>query len=77
MALPLLGIILFVDSAYSQESTRKSYIERYKNIAIIENTLYHVNMGDWTSWYLSVLNNLDATEIEVINFLKNELAKVK
>lgn len=42
----------------------------------LENTLYHIHLGDWLSWYLSVKNNVDAIEIDVINFLKGELAKV-
>jgi len=42
----------------------------------IENTLYHINLGDWVSWYLSEMNNVDAIEIDVINFLKGELSKV-
>tara|TARA_B100000902_G_scaffold92115_3_gene95529 strand:+ start:2936 stop:3928 length:993 start_codon:yes stop_codon:yes gene_type:complete len=45
--------------------------------SIIENTLYHINLGDWISWYLSEMNDVDATEIDIINFLKGELAKVK
>ena len=44
--------------------------------SLIENSLYHINLGDWVSWYLSEMNNVDAIEIDVINFLKNELAKV-
>ena len=47
-----------------------------KGGSIIENTLYHIHLGDWTSWYLSEMNNVDAIEIDVINFLKGELAKV-
>ena len=43
----------------------------------IQNTLYHINIGDWISWYLSELNEVDAIEIEVINFLKEELSKIK
>lgn len=42
----------------------------------IENTLYHINLGDWVSWYLSEMNNVDAIEIDVINYLKGALAKV-
>jgi glucose/mannose-6-phosphate isomerase len=42
----------------------------------IENTLYHISLGDWVSWYLSEMNNVDAIEIDVINFLKGELGKV-
>ena len=63
----------------------KNVIKKYtKNIteiwsrgdSIIENTLYHIHLGDWVSWYLSEMNNVDAIEIDVINFLKSELAKV-
>jgi glucose/mannose-6-phosphate isomerase len=42
----------------------------------IENTLYHIHLGDWVSWYLSEMNEVDAIEIDVINFLKGALAKV-
>jgi len=42
----------------------------------IENTLYHINLGDWVSWYLSEMNNVDAIEIDIINFLKGELGKI-
>ena len=47
-----------------------------KGNSLIENTLYLINLSDWVSWYLSEMNNVDAIEIDVINFLKEELAKV-
>jgi glucose/mannose-6-phosphate isomerase len=47
-----------------------------KGDSLIENSLYHINLGDWVSWYLSEMNNVDAIEIDVIDFLKGELAKV-
>lgn len=46
-----------------------------KGDSLIENSLYHINLGDWVSWYLSEMNNVDAIEIDVIDFLKGELAK--
>ncbi len=36
---------------------------------------YLLWLFDWISWYLSELNGVDAFEIDVINHLKNELAK--
>ena len=30
--------------------------------SLIENSLYHINLGDWVSWYLSEMNNVDAQE---------------
>ena len=47
-----------------------------KGDSLIENTLYHINFGDWVSWYLSEMNRVDAIEIDVINYLKNELSKI-
>ena len=47
-----------------------------KGDSIIENSVYLINLGDWISWYLSVLNNVDAIEIDVINFLKEKLSKI-
>lgn len=38
-------------------------------------TFYYLYLTDWVSWFLSELNQVDAFEINVINFLKNELAK--
>ena len=47
-----------------------------KGDSLIENSLYQISVGDWTSWYLSEMNNVDAIEIDVIDFLKGELAKI-
>ena len=47
-----------------------------KGDSLIENSLYHINLGDWVSWYLSQMNNVDAIEIDVIDFLKGELSKL-
>ena len=47
-----------------------------KGDSLIENSLYHINLGDWVSWYLSEMNNVDAIEIDVIDFLKGELNKI-
>ena len=47
-----------------------------KGDSVVENSLYHINLGDWVSWYLSEMNNVDAIEIDIINFLKGELAKI-
>ena len=47
-----------------------------KGDSVIENSLYHINLGDWVSWYLSEMNNVDAIEIDIINFLKGELGKI-
>ena len=61
----------------------KSVIEKYtSNISeiwslggsLIERSLYLINIGDWISWYLSELNDVDAIEIDVIEYLKKSLS---
>ena len=76
-------------SDFYRNSTRidinKSIIKKYTdNISEVwssgetdlQNTLYHINFGDWISWFLSELNGVDAIEIDVINYLKEELSKI-
>jgi glucose/mannose-6-phosphate isomerase len=43
---------------------------------LIEKALYFVSLGDYLSCYLCDLRGFDSIEIKVIDFLKNELAKV-
>jgi len=43
----------------------------------IERALYLIHLGDWASYDLSELNNVDVMEIKVIEYLKSELAKFK
>lgn len=35
-----------------------------------------VHLGDWTSYYVAILNGIDPTPVEVIDYLKSELGKV-
>ena len=42
----------------------------------LQQSLYLIHFGDWVSWYLSEIRNIDATEVKVIDFLKGELAKI-
>ena len=41
----------------------------------IQKAFYLVNIGDWISLYLSELRQVDITEVNVIDYLKAELAK--
>ncbi len=42
----------------------------------IEKSLYLIHFGDWVSWYLSEIRNIDCTEVKVIDYLKGELSKL-
>ncbi|HEU4716606.1 MAG TPA: bifunctional phosphoglucose/phosphomannose isomerase [Bacteroidia bacterium] len=41
----------------------------------MEKMFYLVHLGDWASVFLAALRDVDAVEVNVINFLKGELAK--
>jgi glucose/mannose-6-phosphate isomerase len=43
---------------------------------LVEKSIYLVHLGDWVSWYLAELRGVDALEVNVIDYLKGELAKV-
>lgn len=47
-----------------------------KGDSMIEKSFYLIHFGDWVSWYLSEIKGIDATEVNVIDFLKGALAKV-
>lgn len=52
-------------------------LEAYsKGKSLPEKMLYFVNLGDWVSWYMSELHGVDSIEVDVIDYLKGELAKV-
>lgn len=36
-----------------------------------------IYLGDWVSFYLAIMNGVDPTPVKVIDYLKNELGKVK
>lgn len=39
-------------------------------------SFYLIHLTDWISYYLSEMNEVDVTEVKVIDFLKGELAKL-
>lgn len=41
----------------------------------LEQFMYLINIGDWISVYIAEIKNIDPIEVNVINQLKNELAK--
>ncbi|MGR6087739.1 MAG: bifunctional phosphoglucose/phosphomannose isomerase [Arcticibacter sp.] len=47
-----------------------------KGQTLLQRSLYLVHFGDWVSWYLSEIKNIDATEVKVIDYLKGELGKI-
>ena len=57
-------------------SKTNTFIEIYaKGHSRAEKMVYFIHLADWISVYLASLRNVDATEINIINFLKSELEK--
>tara|TARA_B100000963_G_scaffold360017_1_gene389330 strand:- start:192 stop:1175 length:984 start_codon:yes stop_codon:yes gene_type:complete len=46
-----------------------------KGDSFIERSIYLVNIVDWASYYLCEMNGADIIDIEIIDYLKGELAK--
>lgn len=57
--------------------TKNVLITEAKGTTRIERSLYFIHLVDWASLYLSNLKNGDSIEIRVIDFLKDELSKIK
>lgn len=53
-----------------------SIIEIYsKGQSTVEKMLYLAHLGDWVSYFLAIQNQVDPTEIKMIDYLKEELSK--
>jgi glucose/mannose-6-phosphate isomerase len=82
-------IILRSKDDFERVQTRieinKNVIKKYTNTIIelyadgksyLEQAFFLIHLTDWVSVFLADLRDLDATEVKVIDFLKNSLAKV-
>jgi glucose/mannose-6-phosphate isomerase len=47
-----------------------------KGATRIQRQMYLNYLGDWTSWYMAQLRGFDATEVVVIDYLKDALSKI-
>lgn len=84
----LAVLFLRTNDDYVRNNTRieinKEIIQKYtphildvyaEGITVVERALFLIHLGDWVSYYLSELNEVDAVEVNVINHLKSELEK--
>lgn len=54
-----------------------TYIEmQAKGASQLQRSLYLLHFGDWITWYIAEIKNIDATEVNVIDFLKGALSKM-
>lgn len=59
-----------------REKTDTVFIAEAKGDSVIEKSIYLNNLIDWVSFLIAELNDVDSVEIDVIDFLKESLAKV-
>jgi len=66
------------DITFKQIATKTDRVHTVvaKGNNIIEKSLYLINVIDWASWYSADIRNVDAVEIVIIDYLKDELAKL-
>ena len=63
------------EKVYS-EYTSNVHTVNAKGATRIEQALYLIHLGDWTSVYMADLIEMDSTEVKVIDWLKGELSKL-
>ncbi len=83
-------IVITFHTAFDYARTKKRYevcrpiFEKYSSGVIditakgnskLEQFFYLINIGDWISCYIADIRGIDAVEVNVINHLKDELAK--
>ncbi|MDR0801603.1 bifunctional phosphoglucose/phosphomannose isomerase [Fluviicola sp.] len=61
----------------TRSKTDKVEIIQAKGSTIVEKSIYLIHIIDWISLYLSNLKHGDPIEIEIIDYLKAELGKIK
>lgn len=47
-----------------------------EGISLLARMFSLIQLGDWVSFYLAILNGVDPTPVRIIDYLKNELEKV-
>lgn len=86
-----LSVIALVDAKASPKNKQRleflmKTVKKYcKNITMVEpkgatywqRAFYHIHLGDWISWELSLVNGVSAEEIDVIINLKSTMGEKK
>lgn len=66
---------LEITKARIAKMSSKNMVISPKGNNLIERSIYYINVVDWASLYLSELKGVDPVDIEIIDYLKSELAK--
>lgn len=66
---------LEITKATIAKKTKHIMTVRSKGKSRIERSIYFINIVDWASLYITDLNGADPIDIEIIDYLKDELSK--
>lgn len=61
----------------TKSKTDKTIVITAKGETMVEKSIYLIHLIDWVSLYWSNLKNGDPIEIEIIDYLKSEIGKIK
>jgi glucose/mannose-6-phosphate isomerase len=58
--------------------TKTNHVKTVSGVgnSLVEQSLYFINLLDWTSFYMAEMGKVDAVEVNIIDYLKGELAKM-
>jgi glucose/mannose-6-phosphate isomerase len=59
-----------------RSKTNSVYVLKTMGSNVIERSIYLINIIDWASLYHADMNNVDSIEIEIIDYLKDQLSKL-
>lgn len=72
---PRNGKRLEITKATIAKKTKHLMTVQSKGKSRIERSIYFINIVDWASLYITELNGADPIDIEIIDYLKDELSK--
>jgi glucose/mannose-6-phosphate isomerase len=61
--------------AHIESKCGKIFKLEAKGSNFVERSIYLINLVDWASYYLCNLNGADIIDIQIIDYLKGEMAK--
>jgi glucose/mannose-6-phosphate isomerase len=67
---------LEITMAAIEKKAGEIFVLETKGATFIERSLYYIHLVDWASFYLADLNGADIMDMQIVDYLKGELAKL-
>ena len=72
---PRVQLRMNITKSIVSEFTNRVSEVRSEGNSLLARMFSLITLGDWTSYYLALLNGVDPTPVRIIDYLKWELAK--